>query len=357
MTKPLSKIETPTESYVCHYPQAVEAAISQMAIFWPAEELGVEEDVSDFYNKLSVGEREGLLTLQTVLTQYELMIGGEEMWGGRINKLFPRPEIGRACSVFAVMELNSHAPFYDLINKALNLATEEFYTEWKRDKDLSKHIAWIGKQAETGDALEATAALAFLEGVMLFSAFAFFKSFNTRGFNMIPHFVNGIDGSAKDENYHSMFSAWLFQTCLQERTEAGNMSESQLSKVQTKVWRMAEESYNHEIAMIDRIFAVSPETIRVVTKEEMQHFVRDRVNVVLERLGAPAMFDQEKGVISGWFYKSLSTYKYADFFANTQLQYTRNWAKHKLAFNTDLAAELTKPAKDLSAFLKPGGAK
>jgi len=353
MTKPKSRIETPTESYVETYPAATQAAISQMAIFWPAEELGVEEDVSDFHNKLSVGEREGILTLQSVLTQYELMIGGEEMWGGRIAALFPRPEIQRACAVFSMVELNSHAPFYDLINKALDLATDEFYTEWKRDEDLSKHIGWIGKQAETGDALEAAAALAFLEGVMLFSAFAYFKSFNTRGFNMIPHFVNGIDGSAKDENYHSIFSAWLFRTAMEERIQNNTMSQAEVEAIQTKVWRMAEDVCNHELAMIERIFSHAPETIRVVTKEEMQHFVRDRTNIVLERLGAPRMFEQENGVISGWFYNSLSTYKYVDFFAGTALQYTRDWAKHKLGFNTDLAAEISKPAKNLTSYLKP----
>ena len=46
MTKSLSRIETPTESYVIDYPQAIEAATSQMAIFWPAEELGVEENIT-----------------------------------------------------------------------------------------------------------------------------------------------------------------------------------------------------------------------------------------------------------------------------------------------------------------------
>lgn len=336
MTKPLSRIETPTESYVCVYPKATEAAISQMAIFWPAEELGVAEDAGDFHTKLTVGEREGILALQTVLTQYELMIGGEEMWGGRIQRMFPRPEIQRACAVFGMVELNSHAPFYDLINKALDLATDEFYTEWKRDKDLSKHIGWIGKQAETGDALEATAALAFLEGVMLFSAFAFFKSFNTRGYNMIPHFVAGIDGSAKDENYHSIFSAYLYRTCMMERAAAGNMPPEKIIELNQKVQRMALDVHNHEIAMIERIFAHAPETIRTVTKEEMHHFVRDRTNIVLERLGQPPLFDQEPGVISGWFYQSLSTYKHSDFFASTQLQYTRDWSRDKLAFKGDI---------------------
>ena len=47
-TTHLSQIETPTDSYVTRYPWAVEMAREQQAIFWPAEELGVEEDEQDF---------------------------------------------------------------------------------------------------------------------------------------------------------------------------------------------------------------------------------------------------------------------------------------------------------------------
>lgn len=343
-----AKIETPTESYVCHYPAAVNTAVDQMAIFWPAEELGVEEDEADVRTKLTAGEREGLTTLQSILTQYELMIGGTEMWGGRIAALFPRPEIQRACAVISMVELNSHAPFYDLINKCMDNATDEFYLEWKRDPILSQHIEWIDEKASAGDALEATAALAFLEGVMLFSAFAFFKAFNSRGFNMIPHFVAGIDGSAKDENFHSMFSAYLFRTCLEERVELGIEDDDSKVALSILINQMAEQVLQHEYTIIDKIFAGNADSIRVVTKEEMRHFIRDRVNIVLGRLGLDPMFNQENGVISQWFYQSLSTFKYSDFFASTQLQYTRNWAKHKLTFRNPTGRDLSHLLKEAS---------
>ncbi|MNR59199.1 hypothetical protein D3C85_1804000 [compost metagenome] len=48
------------------------------------------------------------------------------------------------------------------------------------------------------------------------------------------------------------------------------------------------------------------------------------------------MFDKKSGIISGWFYQQLSTVKVPDFFAATQLQYTRNWAKHKLGFKKEM---------------------
>ena len=332
---PLSTIETPTGSYVAKYPWAIEMAIEQQSIFWPAEELGVEEDEQDFRVGLNEAERHGVLTAQSVLTQYELMIGGEELWGGKIGRLFPRPEIQRMAACFANTELGSHAPFYDLGNKVMGNSTDEFYTRWKADPILAERIAFIEECTASDDALEVTAALAFLEGAVLFTAFGFFKGFNSRGFNLIPHFVSGIDGSAKDENFHSIASARLFRECKAERIKAGNHSPEQDAKLREKILAIATKVAEHERRINDLLFAIPGN--RVVTKEELNHFLEDRVDVVLNRLEMPPMFGHDKGVISVWFYQQLSTVKVPDFFAATQLQYTRNWAKHRLGFKKELA--------------------
>jgi ribonucleotide reductase beta subunit family protein with ferritin-like domain len=331
----LSQIETPTDSYVARYPWATEMAVEQQAIFWPAEELGVEEDEQDFRIGLNEAERHGVMTAQSILTQYELMIGGTEMWGGKISKLFPRPEIQRMAACFANVELGSHAPFYNLGNEVMGIATDEFYSQWKQDPILAERIAFINECSDSNNPLEVTAALAFLEGAVLFTALGFFKGFNSRGFNMIPHFVSGIDGSTKDENFHSIASAMLFRQCKLERIEAGNHSASQEEDLKTKITSMAEKVVAHERRINDLLFATPGN--RVVTKAELNHFLEDRVDVVLARLEMPPMFDQAKGAISGWFYQQLSTVKVPDFFAATQLQYTRNWAKHKLGFQKELA--------------------
>ena len=329
-----SQIETPTDSYVTHYPWAVEMAIKQQSLFWPAEELGVDEDEQDFRTKLNEAELDGVLTAQSILTQYELMIGGEELWGGKISRLFPRPEIQRMAACFANVELGSHAPFYALGNEVLGKATDEFYTQWKEDPVLAQRMRFIEECASSNDALEVTAALAFLEGAILFSVFGYFKGFNSRGFNMIPHFVSGIDGSAKDENFHSIASANLFRQCKAERKELGNHSTRRDNILKEKIRKIAKDVYEHEKLIIDKLFRVKGN--RVITKEENLDFLEDRINVVLKRLEMEPMFDKKPGVISGWFYQQLSTVKVPDFFAATQLQYTRNWAKHKLGFKKEM---------------------
>lgn len=331
----LSQIETPTDSYVAKYPWAEEMAIEQQSIFWPAEELGVEEDEQDFRIGLNEAERHGVLTAQSLITQYELMIGGTELWGGKIARMFPRPEIQRLCACIANVELSSHAPFYAIANKVMGNHTDEFYSAWKADPVLAERIAFIAECADSDDALEVTAALAFLEGSVLFSVFGFFKGFNSRGSNLIPHFVSGIDGSTKDENFHSIASAQLFRQCKAERIAAGNHSPEQQAILEEKIRQMAETVVKHERRINDLLFAIPGN--RVVTQDELNHFLEDRIDVVLARLEMPAKFNKPSGVISRWFYQQLSTVKVPDFFANTQLQYTRNWAKHRLGFKREEA--------------------
>lgn len=329
MPKAKAQIETATKSGVTRYPQALEAALEQQNVFWAAEKMGVDADEQDFRTKLSEGENHAVLLLQSILTQYELMIGGTEMWGGKIAKIFPRPEIQRMCATFAYAELASHAPFYKEGNKVLGRDTDEFYESCLEIPELAEHLKYVESLAKSKNPLEVTAALCFLEGVVLFSAFAFFKSFNTNGFNLIPHFVAGIDASAKDENFHSQASAWLHNTCKQERELLGLETYDD-----DMITNLAIESYQHEAKIIELLYSVKPETMRTINKEDLLHFIRDRTNLVCSYLNTAPIFDQEKGVVSEWFYNNLSSFKSSDFFASTQVQYTKNHNKAALGFNT-----------------------
>ena len=325
-----SRIETPTESHVVQYPWAIEFAQKQQSIFWPAEEIGVEDDEADFRHGLSEAEKHGVLFAQSILTKYEDMIGGDEFWGSRIAKLFPRPEIIRMCACFSNVELGSHAPFYRIGNEVIGVATDEFYSQWRDDPVLAERIAFMDEMSQDKDSLVTTAALAFMEGAVLFSIFGYFKGFNSRGSNKIPHFVSGIDASTKDENFHSLASAALFTICRKERMAAGNHSKRADTMLNRKIEAMAKVVYEHELRIIEGLFAKGD--IPVITKSELIEFLEDRINIVLSRLGQKPMFDHPAGVVSEWFYAQLSTVKVPDFFAATQVQYTKNWKAHKLTF-------------------------
>lgn len=329
-----TRIETPKDTYTVDYPQAVASAREQTRIIWFAEELGVEKDEGDIRTKCTEGERHGITTVLKLFTQYELMLGGEEFWGGKVMKMFPRPEIQRMASTFSFIELGVHAPFYSLINEALGIATDEFYSSWKDSPILRDRMDFVNRYADSDDPLESTAAFAFMEGVVLFSNFAFLKSFNVGGFNLIPHITAGIDASSKDENLHSMASAWLYRQCLEERKQLGVVNDLDIFLLEDTAYNIAREVYGHEKEICNIIFEKGG--IRTIEKEEILHFIRDRINMVLGYLGYNPMFNQEVGVVSEWFYSQLNSYKYSDFFAAQQIQYVRDWKKHELKFNKEL---------------------
>lgn len=224
----------------------------------------------------------------------------------------------------------SNKNVYDLINKSLGIATDEFYSSWKDDAVMRERVAFIEKYADSEDALEATAAFAFMEGVVLFSNFAFLKSFNVGGFNLISHITAGIDASAKDENQHSMASAWLFNQCLAEREQLGLIDSQGKQNLKKKIRRIAEKVYEHEEALCNKIFEKG--NIRTITKEDILDFIKDRINVVLSYLQMRPLYEKEEGVVTDWFYSQLNSFKYSDFFSNQQIQYVRSWKKHELRF-------------------------
>ncbi len=330
-----ARLQTRKDTYTIDYPHLIELARQQANLIWFAEESGVEKDEQDVRVKLTDGERHGLQTVLKLFTKYELMLGGDEFWGGKINRMFPRPEVQRLSATNSYVELGIHAPFYDLINKTLNINTDEFYDSWKEEKVLRDRIEAIASYAESDDPFRVTASFAFMEGVVLFSNFAFLKSFSTNG--LIPHVVAGIDASAKDENYHSVASASLFRILCSEYEQAGEQPPGGHEQLASDVIEVARTTYEHEAQIVDLIFEKGG--IRGITKEEILCVVRNRIDVVLGYLGYSPLFGDEDGVVSKWFYNQISTFKHSDFFNATQFQYTRNIAVHELFFRTDLALE------------------
>lgn len=330
MSELMAQMRTPKEEYTVDYPIAIEAARLQFKMAWPGEEIGVYKDEQDIRVKATPGERHGLTEMMRIFTDYELRLG-QEFWSGKYSEMFPRPDLRRAANAFAFTELNSHAPFYDEINKVMGIATDDFYSSWKKDPVLVERIKFIDDHLNSTDPYACLAAFSFMEGTVLYSNFAFLKSFNRDGRNMIPHITAGIDSSAKEEHQHFLFSSWSFRNLMEEETKLGLFDPKyQKPALEELCKAMALTVYDHECQIIEIIF--SKGGIRHITKEMIKHFIRDRINIVLKGLGFAAIYDQEPGVVSGWFYSALSSYKYSDSFAATQLQYSRNWVLSDLGW-------------------------
>lgn len=314
------RLMTKTESFVVDYPQAVEFTNKQLKIFWLPDEIKVEKDVQDILVNMTPAEKHGVITTLRLFTLYELKAGAE-YWGGRFMRLFPRPELMRMASAFSMFELAVHKPFYNKINELLHLNTDEFYLSYAKDPVLAERMAFIDEIVSGDDPLMSLAGFSMVEGAVLYSSFAFLKHFQSKGKNKLNNVVRGINFSVRDENLHSMGGAWAFKQLLEEMSPG----KEYMAELEDKIMAIARRLFEHEHRIVDMIFEKGD--IDGVTKEEMQVFVKSRLNVCLSQLGiAPAFsVDPEEDRVSSWFYRGINNYGYNDFFAGAGKEYNRNW--------------------------------
>ena len=317
------RITTPTDSYVTVYPQAITFAEEQEGVFWPSTEVDVEKDLHDLKVNLTEAELHGVTTVLKLFTKYEVQIG-EDYWLGYVMKNFPRPEIQRMASMFGMMELNTHATFYNKINEVLGLDTDEFYTAYIDDPVLNGRMEWIGKALkeapDTDVGRYVTVAISsILEGAVLYSNFAFLKHFQAEGKNKLVNLVAGIDFSVRDENIHSLAGAWLAKTI---SDEAG-LSGSERVEADLLIAEATVQIRSHEYQIIDMIFEKG--SIRGITAEQMKHFIDSRLDLCLEQLGIPSLYNPTYNPIKSWFYRDIQLSSFNDIFQKQGNEYNRNW--------------------------------
>lgn len=310
----MPKILEPRTSYIVDYPQAVDFARKQMAVFWTPEEIRVEDDVQDVLVELTEAERHGVTTTLKLFTMYELIIGGE-FWQDMVFNWIKRPaDIQRMAKTFSFIELGVHGPFYNKINEALGLATDEFYHSYLDDPVLRDRIEFLNKAAGQGGA-KGLVALSLAEGAILYSNFAFLKHFKSAGKNKINNIVRGINFSVRDENLHAEASAWLYREITKDYPEM----------LQPEEWvhQLALTVYEHEKAIIRKIFEKG--RIDGITDVQLTHFVESRINLILANLGYAPMFTVTYNPVAEWFYAGINNYVMNDFFAGQGREYVRTW--------------------------------
>jgi ribonucleotide reductase beta subunit family protein with ferritin-like domain len=324
------RILTPKSEYTTDYPIAIEFAKQQAEIFWLPDEIEVEKDLHDLKTNFSESEYHGVISTLKLFTIYELSVGND-YWQNYVTKVFPRPDIQRMATTFAFMEIGVHAPFYNKINEALGLDTDEFYNSYKEDAVLANRMAWIGKRTEKKDTvyniLKSVGVFSMIEGAVLYSSFAFLKHFNSAGKNKLININAGINFSAIDETLHSQAGAWLFRTLLQEAEEDGQISTAQLNLLNHELEDTAKVILEHESIIIDKIFEKG--AIKGITENQLKHFVESRLDICVENLGFKGIFKPTYNPIAKWFYKDLESSTLHDFFSSTGNDYNRNWIEGK----------------------------
>jgi ribonucleoside-diphosphate reductase beta chain len=304
-------------AYVFDYPAAKEFAETQMDVYWLPTEIAVEKDVQDLRSNMTPAEAHGVITVLKLFTLYELIVGNE-YWGEKIKKAFPRPEIEFMATTFGFVEIGIHARFYNRINEAMMLNTEEFYTSYENDPVLAERIDFVNSVADdTSNLPLAVAAFSMLEGAVLYSSFAFLKHFQSDGKNKLVNVCRGINFSVRDENLHATAGAWLFKTLIEEM----QLSAVERAELDDQIKQVAYKIASHEDRIIDMIFEQGD--IEGIGADELRTFVRSRINLCLDNLDVTRVFEVRENPIADWFYQGINSYQLHDFFTGVGSEYNR----------------------------------
>jgi len=317
--KKLPRIKTHTESYVVHYPQFIEFADTQLEkCFWTSNEIAMEKDKQDLLVNMTEAEKHAVTTALKLFVKYELFVG-TEYWLTRVMNNYPRPEIQRMASVFGMVELAVHAPFYNKLNEVLGLNTEEFYTDYVNDPVLKDRVDFLDNLVNSDNELLSLAVFSLMEGAILFSSFALFKSFQSNGNNLLSNTVRGISQSLIDEGLHQQAGAALYKQVVKE----SKVKKESLDNLHSLVSEAGNKLFEHECKIIDMFFEKGD--LRGVTAVGMKTFVASRINLCLQDLGVKPLFEIKDNVVADWFYASAQSYQFNDIFSGIGREYSRGW--------------------------------
>lgn len=329
----LARCQTPKQSYTFDYPEAIAFADTQEDVFWTAREIEVSKDIQDIRVNMTGSEAHGVITTLKLFTLYEI-VAGRDYWLGRVMKRFPRPDIEQMAATFGFTELKIHAPFYNKINEALMLNTDEFYLSYVDNPVLKERMEFIEGLVCDPDDLLSLGAFSMVEGGVLYSAFAFLKHFQSRGKNKLKNVVSGINFSVRDENLHCEGGSWLFNTLLEERNDLGLITDAQRDALKYKLQQAALKIAEHEFQIVDMIFEKGK--MDGINKDSLKTFIKSRINVCLSKIGIPPVFkDIGDNPIAEWFYKGINLVSLNDFFSGVGNGYNRNWRQQAFIWRTD----------------------
>lgn len=307
------------------YNHAYEITKAQNNHHWTHSEIDVDSDLTQYHTEFTEAEKHGINTVLKLFTRYELHVGN--YWTDVIYHRFPKPEVQMLAQVLGAMEVE-HALFYDKLNEAIGLNTKEFHLSFLDDPAMKSRDEFIGKMLHDGvngtdeELAIALATFSFVEGVILYSSFAFLLSFQQQTKGKLKNVAGtGLAYSVRDEALHADAGSWLFNTFVEEYG-------IDRAKIQGKIHEIARESYELEKNIIENIF--SKGSIEGITERQLKNFVKSRINKKLKDIELDQFEKVTYNPIAKWFYKVINAIEFSDFFNQNSSSYSNHWAFNKI---------------------------
>jgi ribonucleoside-diphosphate reductase beta chain len=299
-----------------------EGWLKQAQAFWLHTEIPMQMDVKDWNENLQPHEKNLVGNILLGFAQTECAVS--DYWTGMVTKWFPKHEIRQMAMMFGSQE-TIHATAYSYLNETLGLdnfsaflhepaVAEKFQllTETSADwtpEDLKNNSK---ARVEVGKSLAIFSA--FSEGVSLYSSFAVLYSFQMR--NLLKGIGQQMKWSVRDESLHSRMGCQLFRHICEEYPDL-------LKEAKKPIYEAAKLIIELEHKFIDKMFEEGD--LENLKKEDLKHFIIQRVNEKLVELGYEGNFEynKKKAEQLEWFYHLTGGHTHTDFFAIRPTDYSK----------------------------------
>ena len=300
------------------YQEAADYWLKQQQAHWLHTEVPMMSDINDWKQNLTETEKNIVGTILKGFAQTETVVN--DYWSGLVTKWFRKPEVVMMATTFGAFE-TIHAEAYSLLNETLGL---DIFSEFLEDETtmakienlMSVRDSFNGEKDWHEIAKSLAIFSAFTEGVNLFSSFAVLLSFKMR--NKLKGVGQIVEWSIRDESMHSEAGCWLFRTLIKENPDLNTPD------LQAAINEAALLSLKLELDFIDKVYELGD--LEGCSKEDLIHFIKNRVNTKLGDLGYPSIIDDVdmKAVDRMKWFDALSAGKqHTDFFANRVTNYSK----------------------------------
>lgn len=300
------------------YEWAFEYYKVQQSIHWLPEEVPLSEDVTDWWKKLSLEERNLLTQIFRFFTQGDVDVAAG--YYDRYIPVFKNNEIRMMLGSFANMEaIHQHA--YSLLLDTVGMPEDEYQAFREYEQMAAKH-EYLTAMPELTSSFEQdnlrniaksmAVYSAFTEGLQLFSSFAILLNF-TR-FNRMKGMGQIVSWSVRDETLHVEGMTKLFRTFIQENPDIWT------DELRGEIYQICRDMVSLEDHFIDLAFEMGP--INGLDKDEVKRYIRYIADRRLLQLGLKTNYDQRDNPIP-WIVPLISGQEHVNFFENRGTEYAK----------------------------------
>ena len=300
------------------YPWAFENYKKQQQMHWLPDEVPLQDDIKDYREKLSDGERLLLDNIFKFFTQADVDVCGG--YAHHYLPTFKQPEVRMMLVAYAAMEA-VHQEAYSLLLETL-CKSEEMYQEFfDIHAMMEKHEYLQDFSMKTPFDMAKTMAVysAFTEGVQLFSSFAILLNYPRH--NLMKGMGQIVTWSIRDESLHVEGLSKLFRTFMQEHPELWT------DKLKYEIYCAAEKTVELEDNFIDICF--NKADVPNLTAKEVKEYIRYIADRRLLGIGMKKIFHSEENPLP-WIDMQLNAVEHTNFFENRATEYAKastqgNW--------------------------------